>query len=816
MAAGPAQNPAQDRILDEVWAKSVDRSGRTGRVGRAERLTEHSRATWVAAGTIADRIGSAGVLAGWSSFWPLVTLAALLHDAGKVAEGFQRQVKLRGHRWGERHEVLSLAYVELLAGGLPPADLALLLAGVGLHHRCLRSESGSGALRDLYPESAAWERIFGYHPDPPPGQPNGQVPAPRHRALLAWYAGQLGLAVPQDGQRRLWQRARDQFARLRVAWDAPVDPERGLVAVLFQGAVTLADHSASAHVPLQTHLPLRPDYLAGFGRRPYPHQERAAATDGHLVLVAPTGSGKTEAGLGWAARQLPAMPGRPRVVWVLPYRASIDAAATRFAQDLRPAPGQAGAPGGASAEAEAEAGADIGVLHGSAALSVLADATEDDCVPTAADARGAGARAGAMRLFAQRFRVATVYQLLIGAVAGPRYASVLLEQANSLIVLDELHAYDPQTFGRICAAMRLWEELGSRVAVVSATLAPPMVELIRETLRHPVSVHRAAAGTAPDRHRLVLDERPLTDPSSLAVIREWLADGYSVLLVANTVATAQELYRVLAPEVDPADPDATLLLHSRFRARDRAAIERRLLARHGERRPGQSARRGGLVVATQAVEVSLRLDFDRGATELAPIEAVAQRAGRVNRLGHHPEGAVPYRVHRGERPHPYPPDALDAAWSALNDAPGPVMSEQTVDHWLTLAYRTDWGRRWAEQARHSRDAFGETFLTFTEPFTDRTEFLDGLRESFDTVEVLLEADRQEYARLTAGPDGHALLGAGLLIPISYRQWHTLDRTGTIGRGIPVVDAPYSPEHGLDPDGTHRTTTPLPSAEDTVL
>ncbi|WP_434740695.1 CRISPR-associated helicase Cas3' [Micromonospora sp. SH-82] len=803
-------NPTPDVLaaaLDEVWAKSVDRSGRTGRPGHAERLTEHSRNTWSAARAVADRIGTAGILAAWPSFWTLVALAALLHDAGKVAEGFQRQVKHRGHRWGERHEVLSLAYVDLFAGALPADDRALVAAGVGLHHRWLRSETGSGALRDLYPPAAAWYRRFGYDPDPPSGQPSGQVPARRHRTLVAWYADQLGVPVPADGDRKLWQRARDEFMLLRSAWEEPVDPVRGLAGVLLQGAVTLADHSASAHVPLQTHLPLPADYLTRFEYRPYPHQEQAADTEGHLILVAPTGSGKTESGLAWASRQLPTMPGRPRVVWVLPYRASIDAAATRFRQDLPPAPG--------------ETVADIGVLHGSAALSVLADAVREDCAATATDAGNASARAGAMRLFAQRFRVATAYQLLIGAIAGPRYASVLLEQANSLIVLDELHAYDPQTFGRLCACMRLWEDLGSRVAVVSATLAPPMVELIRQTLRQPVTVHRAPAGTAPDRHRLVLDDQPLSAPASLEIVRSWLADGHSVLLVANTVATAQTLYAALAPAAlaaaDPADRDAALLLHSRFRARDRAAIERRLLTRHGERRPGQPARRRGLVVATQAVEVSLRLDFDRGATELAPIEAVAQRAGRINRLGRHPDGPVEYRVHRGDTPHPYQPEALEAAWSALAAAPGPVMSEQTIDHWLNLAYDTDWGRRWAEQARDSRDAFGDTFLTFTEPFSDREEFLDGLRESFDTVEVLLQADRPEYERLTTGPDGHALLGAGLLIPLRYGQWRALGSVGTVGRHrIPVVDAPYSLETGLDLSGTASRTSTATSPEETVL
>src|SRR5262245_25856153 len=455
-----APSPAIDPVLDDVWAKSEDRTGRTGRRGHAERLTEHSIQTRAAARAVADRVGPAGILCGYPFFWDMVVLAAFLHDAGKVAEGFQRQVKQPGHRWGERHEVLSLAYVDLFTAALPANERALVAAGVGLHHRWLRSADGSGALRDLYPDSAAWQRKFGRDPDPGPGQPVGQVSLRRHRAFLAWFAAQLGVPIPDGEDRALWQLARDRFAELCAQWEEPVDKDTGLIGVLLQGAVTLADHSASAHVALQTHLPLPVNYLSGLPYQPYPHQRSAAETEGHLVLVAPTGSGKTESGLAWASHQIPAMPGRPRVVWVLPYRASIDAAAARFTKDLTgPSP---------------ETKADIGVLHGAAAISVLADAVEDDCSATTADAHKATARAGAMRLFAQRFRVATAYQLLVGAVAGPRYASVLLEQANSLIVLDELHAYDPQTFGRLCASMRLWEQLGSRIAVLSATLAPPM------------------------------------------------------------------------------------------------------------------------------------------------------------------------------------------------------------------------------------------------------------------------------------------------------------------------------------------------------
>ncbi|MEV5501629.1 CRISPR-associated helicase Cas3' [Nonomuraea fuscirosea] len=769
--SSPTASDEHDAQLSQVLAKSASGSG----LGRPELLTEHSRTVCDATRTIADRIGSPGVLASQPKFWSWVETAALLHDAGKVAEGFQRQLRPGGESWGERHEVLSLAYVDLLTRHLNPRDRKMVAAGVAFHHRPLTSHRG-GDLRSMYPPVAEWERKFGRDPAPVLGRPRIQVPATRHRAWLAWLARHLAVPVPAD-ERRLWELARDAFAQLTGEWINPVSDEDGLVAVLLQGAVTLADHSGSAHVPLQTHMPLPRDFLSRLPT-PYPHQRQAAVTSQHLVLVSPTGSGKTEAGLAWASRQLDDMPGRPRLVWLLPYRASIDAARDRFIKHLDPPPGQTKP--------------DIGVLHATAARTLLARAVADECTPGPADARRARARAGAMRLFSQRARVATPHQLLRAAIAGTRYSSVLLEQANALMVLDELHAYDPATFGRICACMRLWQQLGSRVAVLSATLAQPMIDLIQDTLGT-VEIRRAPAGTAPARHRLTLDKDPIDSDASLVRIRSWLDEGQSVLVIANTVAMAQKLYR----ELD--HPDA-MLLHSRFRSRDRAAIERRILLRYPERQPGETAPRGGLTVATQAVEVSLCLDFDRGVTELAPIEAVAQRAGRVNRRGRHRDGLVEFRVHTDVVPNrPYDEGALHASLTALTTTPGPEISEETIDAWLNAAYATPWGQNWATEAEEHRDEFSREFLTFPDPFHDRSEFADKLDEAFDTVEVLLREDLNEY-RTEADKD--PLLAAGLLIPIRYTQLAALRSAGRaefIKRDLRlwVIDAAYDPALGLD-------------------
>jgi CRISPR-associated endonuclease/helicase Cas3 len=765
MAGGAVSDP-----LTTVLAKSA----RRGRAGKPELLTTHSEAVRNAVRVLAARIGPAGVLKSVPRFWTWAEQAGLLHDAGKIATGFQDQLAPDGSIWGHRHELLSLGFVDALLADVEPEHRMLVAAGVAFHHRPLASFTSTRTLIHQCPDD--WERDFG----------DTVAPPAIVEVFLAWFAAELGIPSPVPDGAPLWKRARDCFEALEVRWEE-TDDESGLVAVLMQGAVTLADRSASAHISLHRHLPLSTDYLDQLAA-PYPHQREAGDVTGHLVLHAPTGSGKTEAGLAWAARQIATMPGEPRVIWTLPYRASINAIADRFRRSLPPLPGQSEA--------------DVGILHGKVAQTLLNRACEDDRAPDREAAVKAGAEANAARLMMHRLRVSTPYQLLRGMIAGPNCSSLLLEQANAVFVCDELHAYDPETFGRICATMRLWKRLGSRVAVLSATLAPQLVTLIEESLGEPVQSVHAPPETALARHRVVADPQPVDAAESLDRIQSWLEAGHSVLVVANTVGTAQRLYETLAPTAQaaaPDDPDAAILLHSRFRGRDRAAIEHRLLQRHPERAECEPAhRRGGLVVATQTVEVSLCLDFDRGATEIAPVESVVQRMGRVNRRGRHPDGRVEVRVHRVDSPRPYRSDMVDTAWEIIAGHQAEALSEQDLAAWLALAYDSPSGQQWLAQARQARDAFTEGFLNFTMPFEDRSEFAKQLDEQFDTVEVLRHEDVPTYRDALYGPNGHHLLAADLLIPIRYAQMKPLGCRMDPELGVPVMapGIPYDPLLGL--------------------
>lgn len=115
------------------------------------------------------------------------------------------------------------------------------------------------------------------------------------------------------------------------------------------------------------------------------------------------------------------------------------------------------------------------------------------------------------------------------------------------------------------------------------------------------------------------------DDSLIEAIRNRAAQGGAVAVIRNTVARAQHAHKLLSE----AFPEAEITLaHSRFLAFDRAALDAALVHDFGPSSTGSGLR---IVVGTQVIEQSLDVDFDLMFTDLAPIDLVLQRVGRLHR-----------------------------------------------------------------------------------------------------------------------------------------------------------------------------------------
>ncbi|MFJ2815110.1 type I-E CRISPR-associated protein Cse1/CasA [Streptomyces sp. NPDC087294] len=385
---------------------------------------------------------------------------------------------------------------------------------------------------------------------------------------------------------------------------------------------------------------------------------REMPAPGMLVIEAPMGEGKTEAALA-AAEILAARSGAGGVLLALPTRATGDAMFPRLLKWLECVPHSGERDTGRHSVVLAHAKAALndvwaGLLSQGrrTILAVDPNGREHEEISTRY-AKPAGFHAhqwlrGRKKQLLASFAVGTIDQVLFAGLKSRHLMLRHLAVAGKVVVIDEVHAYDAY-MGRYLDRVLEWLA-AYRVPVVllSATLpsdrrralvaaytgssddgvetAPDAYPLITAASPgRPVLTARppAASGRQVD----VAVERVDEDLDSLADrLEHELADGGCVLVVRNTVDRVLETADVLRARLGD---DAVTVAHSRFLAADRAAKDADLLRRFGpdgEQRPYRH-----VVVASQVAEQSLDVDFDLLVTDMAPVDLVLQRMGRLHR-----------------------------------------------------------------------------------------------------------------------------------------------------------------------------------------
>ncbi|KAF5028596.1 hypothetical protein DSECCO2_657420 [anaerobic digester metagenome] len=226
-------------------------------------------------------------------------------------------------------------------------------------------------------------------------------------------------------------------------------------------------------------------------------------------------------------------------------------------------------------------------------------------------------------------KVATLHQVLKTSLKGKGWEFSLFDYQNALFIIDEFHTYEALLTGMLIATIKLFRKLfNAKFFFLSATIPNFMLKIIIDE----VFDGDQSNVVRPDRNlpldRLILDRKRhqlYTFGNSnifdkINLILAYLRDGRSVLIIVNNVRTAQQLYEKIVFDGN------TQLLHSGFNKRDRTIIEKKITDKDTSNRPQ-------LLIATQAVEVSLDIDYDIAFIENAPIDALIQRFGRINRAG---------------------------------------------------------------------------------------------------------------------------------------------------------------------------------------
>ncbi|KAF0126161.1 MAG: CRISPR-associated helicase Cas3 [Elusimicrobia bacterium] len=361
-----------------------------------------------------------------------------------------------------------------------------------------------------------------------------------------------------------------------------------------------------------------------------------------ILIEAPMGEGKTEAAF-YAHLELQRRFGHRGLYIAMPTKATGNAMFTRALEFLRrQAPGRS---------------LDLQLLHGSAAQNE----TFQGLRPSLNGEPGAEGGVRAAEWFTAKkkallseYGIGTVDQALLPILPVRHNFMRLWGLANRVVIFDEIHAYDAYTETLLVHLLRWLTALGSSVVLLSATLPPSIrrklagvtgADLPEEEAEYPrLSVFSKGKVLQTHfkpslelRRTIAVNEIPEALGAAYAALTGHLSNGGLGVALFNTVQRAQDMYRLFpagtpikrgSSRVGKSLPDGTevYLFHARFPSAWRQKREEQALELFGKdsRRQGRK-----ILIATQVAEQSLDLDFDLMVTDLAPIDLILQRAGRL-------------------------------------------------------------------------------------------------------------------------------------------------------------------------------------------
>lgn len=596
-----------------------------------------------------------------------------LHDLGKFARGFQNLVRLDdsslvahdpGYCYGGdmRHDTLGWLVWQ--------SDVKKALADSPLPN----------------PDSEGWgnwlRAVTGHHGEPPREMVNGNLPLlslkPRYfhpddgpaaarfaqdvaRLLLppdlpppnkalrkaikihSWYLA--GLTVLAD-----WLGSQEQHFNYQNQPISLADYWRGYALPGAERALAASGLSAPPIRPYRDSRSLCP-YLT----EPTPLQSWADSVEVPLqpqlfILEDVTGAGKTEAALILAQRLMSAGQGRG-LYFALPTMATSNQMYQRVGELYRHF-------------FQAESRPNLVLAHGARQLS---DAFAASLLPIDAGQNqyqpgesAAGAACAAWlgdsnkKALLADMGVGTLDQALLAIMPARHQSLRLVGLASKVLICDEIHGYDAYTGRLLGLLLEAHARQGGSAILLSATLPNsaraeleqaflrglgserevdtptdplppyPLATQItaNQTLPEPLATRAQVARTLPVKFLYSVDE-------VLALIASQAAAGQCVCWIRNSVDDVREAWRSLRQQPE-LNPERVMLFHSRYALADRLRLENQALEALGKHST-HDQRQGRVLVASQVMEQSVDCDADVMISDLAPIDLLIQRAGRLHR-----------------------------------------------------------------------------------------------------------------------------------------------------------------------------------------
>ncbi|GFO97419.1 CriSPR-associated helicase Cas3 [groundwater metagenome] len=401
-------------------------------------------------------------------------------------------------------------------------------------------------------------------------------------------------------------------------------------------------------------------------------QKELTNLSGHGIAVAPTGSGKTEGAIAWALRNKKL---NGKILYVLPNQVLTNSIYERLTKHF--------------------GDKNVGLLHSSSVLYQILNRLKTDeseqydpkeFLPTVDEKEGHRLN----RMMFKPIMVTTVDQLLMTAFNGNKRWSVIMgEVMGGAIIFDEIHAYD----GHMLALLeRVTRELRdySKMLFMSATMPKNLIDFLSKLLHIEGESHIVKDVTLLNnaRNEYIINEKTLFEKEKISKkvvdeIERYIENGKRVAIVCNTVKATQEAYQQISNNKLKIKP---MCLHSRFIAKDRRKKEKNLEKDKAKSRNDQSWPK--ILVATQVIECGMDIDYDVLFTEGAPLEAIIQRAGRVNRERSSEKGKVHVFQQDEASTRFYPPEITEKGLEILkaNAKSNPELTEEELIKMVEQVY----------------------------------------------------------------------------------------------------------------------------------
>ncbi|MCI1648615.1 MAG: CRISPR-associated helicase Cas3' [Bacteroides sp.] len=417
----------------------------------------------------------------------------------------------------------------------------------------------------------------------------------------------------------------------------------------WKGVLIAADHLASAlEGKLDTfsnRLYIQPDLSYYHSRKSelYPLSLLPTNDDRLYTLVtAPTGAGKTD----FLIRRC-----KGRIFYTLPFQASINAMYERIKDDLK------------------DTNADVRLLHASSSIKIESGNIEEKVL---------------QHHIGASVKILTPHQIASIVFGTKGYEAMIVDMKGCDVILDEIHTYSGTMQAIVLKIVEILRNLNCRIHIGTATMPTVLYNRIVDTLGGKENIYEVRLSNDVlntfDRHTVYKSD---SLGSLTQVIDQAIEKRQRILLVCNQVKRSQELFEQVSinyPEVKK------MLVHSRFKRGERSQLEDQL------RNIYNVSTEACIVVSTQVVEVSLDISFDLMITECAPIDALIQRFGRINRkrtkdtIGHFKPVYVLQPPSQANDALPYDLEILQRTFNLLPN--GEVIKEKDMQTLIDAVYPT--------------------------------------------------------------------------------------------------------------------------------